>query len=161
MSSVVEYLESLPIEFICDENAKISDYDDLAVYERDEEIFKTVHNLLMDEFPNAPFSICLPYCELIKLDKPFSNEKVVVIHDDRASHTNYYYKDVPLSDINQFRDYLVIKQKNNKCITLRDVLHEMIQSPHYNHSIISKDPHCFLEAFFQTSPIQYNPFFGS
>lgn len=115
----------------------------------------------LDEiFPNCPFSIsCID--DIMELDEVFTKEKIIIIKDDRASHWNYYYSNIDKNELSQYVNYLVVKQKNNKPITLRQVLTEMSNSLHYNDDIISGDFHNFLEGFNKTTDIQYVASFGS
>jgi len=115
----------------------------------------------LDEiFPNCPFSIsCID--DIMELDEVFTKEKTIIIKDNRASQWNYYYSNIDKNELSQYVNYLVVKQKNNKPITLRQVLTEMSNSVHYNDDIISEDFHNFLEGFDKTTDIQYVAYFGS
>jgi len=115
----------------------------------------------LDEiFPNCPFSIsCID--DIMELDEVFTKEKTIIIKDNRASQWNYYYSNIDKNELSQYVNYLVVKQKNNKPITLRQVLTEMSNSVHYNDDIISEDFHNFLEGFDKTTDIQYVACFGS
>lgn len=115
----------------------------------------------LDEiFPNCPFSIsCID--DIMELDEVFTKEKIIIIKDDRASQWNYYYSNIDKNELSHYVNYLVVKQKNNKPITLRQVLTEMSNSLHYNDDIISGDFHNFLEGFNKTTDIQYVASFGS
>jgi len=115
----------------------------------------------LDEiFPNCPFSIsCID--DIMELDEVFTKEKTIIIKDNRASQWNYYYSNIDKNELSQYVNYLVVKQKNNKPITLRQVLTEMSNSVHYNDDIISEDFHNFLEGFDKTTDIQYVASFGS
>jgi hypothetical protein len=115
----------------------------------------------LDEiFPNCPFCIsCID--DIMELDEVFTKEKTIIIKDNRASQWNYYYSNIDKNELSQYVNYLVVKQKNNKPITLRQVLTEMSNSVHYNDDIISEDFHNFLEGFDKTTDIQYVASFGS
>ena len=115
----------------------------------------------LDEiFPNGPFCIsCID--DIMELDEVFTKEKTIIIKDNRASQWNYYYSNIDKNELSQYVNYLVVKQKNNKPIKLRQVLTEMSNSSHYNDTIISGDFHNFLEGFDKTTDIQYVASFGS
>ena len=115
----------------------------------------------LDEiFPSCPFCIsCID--DIMELDEIFTKEKTIIIKDNRASQWNYYYSNIDKNELSQYVNYLVVKQKNNKPIKLRQVLTEMSNSLHYNDTIISGDFHNFLEGFDKTTDIQYVASFGS
>ena len=111
-------------------------------------------------FPNCPFSIsCIN--DIKQLDETFTEKKDIIIKDDRANEFNYYYSNLPKNELPKYVDYLVIKQKNDTPITLRQVLTEMSDSLHYNNDIVKGDDHIFLEGFDKTTDIEYSAFFGS
>ena len=133
-------------------NCPISDFD--------EEKYEKLTNDLDEIFPNCPFNIsCIE--DIKELDETFTEEKTIIIKDDRASETNYYYSEFNKNQLVQYVDYLVIKQKDNKPITLRQILTEMSNSPHYNDEVVIGDDHRFLEFFEQNTDIEYTMFFGS
>ena len=53
-------------------------------------------------YPTSPFNICLPEHFLNYLDKPFTNEKIIIIEDSRIDN-----------------GYTIIKSIYNKPITLK------------------------------------------
>jgi hypothetical protein len=111
-------------------------------------------------FPNCPFSIsCIN--DIKQLDETFTEKKDIIIKDDRANEFNYYYSNLNKNELAQYTNYLVIKQKNDVPITLRQILTEMSHSTHYNNSIIMKDDHRFLEGFDKMTDIEYISCFGS
>ena len=126
----------------------------------DELKYNKLYKDLDEIFPNCPFSIsCID--DIMELDEVFTKEKTIIIKDNRASQWNYYYSNIDKNELSQYVNYLVVKQKNNKPITLRQVLTEMSNSVHYNDDIISEDFHNFLEGFDKTTDIQYVAYFGS
>ena len=126
----------------------------------DELKYNKLYKDLDEIFPNCPFSIsCID--DIMELDEVFTKEKTIIIKDNRASQWNYYYSNIDKNELSQYVNYLVVKQKNNKPITLRQVLTEMSNSVHYNDDIISEDFHNFLEGFDKTTDIQYVACFGS
>ena len=130
----------------------------------DEDFDEIKHTKLLEElddiFPNCPFSIvCIN--DIKQLDETFTEKKDIIIKDDRANEFNYYYSNLPKNELPQYVDYLVIKQKNDTPITLRQVLTGMSDSLHYNNDIVKGDDHIFLEGFDKTTDIEYSAFFGS
>ena len=126
----------------------------------DEKKHNEINEQLDSIFPNCPFVIsCID--DINELDNPFTNEKNIIIKDNRASDSNYYYSNLSKNELSQYVDYLVITQKNNKPITLRQIITEMSNSPHYNEDIITGDFHCFLDGFDKTTDIEYPASFGS
>jgi len=133
-------------------NCPVSDFDE----EKYEKLCKDLDEI----FPNCPFTIsCIE--DIKELDETFTEEKTIIIKDDRASETNYYYSEFNKNQLAQYVDYLVIKQKDDKPITLRQILTEMSNSPHYNDEVVIGDDHRFLEFFEQNTDIEYTMFFGS
>ena len=55
-------------------------------------------DLIKNEFPSCPFTISLDADLLIKLDEPFTDEKVIFVKDDRATDDNYYWDGISQSD---------------------------------------------------------------
>ena len=127
---------------------------------KDDETLEKLWNDLDNIFPDCPFNIaCIE--DINELDKIFSEEKTIIIKDDRANIYNYYYSNLDKNDLPKYNDYLVVKQKDDKPITLRQVLTEMYKSSHYNNEIISQDDHRFLEKFEKKTDIEYTIFWGS
>jgi hypothetical protein len=122
--------------------------------------FEKLYKELNDIFPNSPFSICC-INNIKELDKVFTRKKTIIIKDDRASKSNYYYSNLNNNELGKYIDYLVVKQKENNPITLRQIITEMSNSSHYNNNIIMGDFHIFLEGFKKTTDIQYVANFGS
>lgn len=130
----------------------------------EEDFDETKYTKLLEEldsiFPNCPFSIeCIN--QIAELDEIFTEKKDIIIKDDRANEYNYYYSNVNKNELAQYVDYLVIKEKNDTPITLRQILTEMSNSPHYNSDIIIGDDHRFLERFYKKTDIEYHTSFGS
>ena len=128
------------------------DFDEIKY----EKLCKDLDNI----FSNAPFSIsCID--DIKQLDETFTEKKDIIIKDGRINKSNYYYSNLNKNELAQYTDYLVIKQKNDVPITLRQILTEMSNSTHYNNSIIMKDDHRFLEGFDKMTDIEYISCFGS
>jgi hypothetical protein len=120
-------------------------------------------HLLEAEFPNSPFVISFSVDDLKKLDEPFTNLDRICIVDDRISQYNYYYSDVCPSVLNTLSSNLIIKSVDNKPITLRQIINEMILDEHYNSDVVRGDDHCFLESLDvrEDSDDIFYTFFGS
>ena len=72
---------------------------------------------LQIDFPNAPFIIaCID--SLAELDDTFSEEQVIIIHDNRADRSNYHYDDVPADQLNKYNNYTRVFAVDGKPITL-------------------------------------------
>tara|TARA_B110000285_G_C14763357_1_gene440571 strand:- start:88 stop:486 length:399 start_codon:yes stop_codon:yes gene_type:complete len=128
--------------------------------EFDETKYDKLHKELDIIFPNAPFAICC-IDDIKELDEVFTKNKNIIIKDDRANESNYYYSNLNKNELAQYVDYLVIKQKDDVPITLRQILTEMSNSLHYNKSIIMEDFHRFLEGFDKMTDVEYLASFGS
>lgn len=114
------------------------------------------------QFQGYPFTIsCIKHIE--ELDEVFTLEPVIFIHDDRANKFNYYYQDMSDEERNVYNHFLKVERIDNKPITLRQVLDEMSNEPHYYDEVVIGDPHCFLELFelSKHSNIQYSMYWGS
>ena len=128
--------------------------------EFDETKYNKLHKDLDTIFPNVPFSIsCIN--DIKELDEVFTKDKDIIIKDNRANESNYYYSNLNKNELAQYVDYLIIKQKDDVPITLRQILTEMSNSLHYNKSIIVEDFHQFLEGFEKTTDVEYIACFGS
>ena len=67
--------------------------DDSADYE------DCLEEYLQNEFPDAPFIIaCID--SLAEFHDTFSEEQVIIIHDNRADRSNYHYDDLPADQLN-------------------------------------------------------------
>ena len=85
---------------------------------------------LDEAFPNSPFIVsCVD--EISELDHFFDEEEIRVI-DDRN-----------MRNIHE----TVVRQKNNKPITLRQVIKVMLNDEHYHKDTVKNDPHRFLDGF--------------
>jgi len=141
----------------------------LKTYSGNDEIdkdfyFETMYELTDKEFPNCPFSISLPTEELIKLDKPFTDQKTIVIRDDRACSPFKYIgfsEGDPRREL--FSSYTIVTQRNGQPITLRQVLKKMITTPEYHKMCDAGVNHRFLESIYEkkTTSIQYGLGWGS
>ena len=120
-------------------------------------------HLLEAEFPNSPFVICFSADVLKKLDEPFTNLDRICIVDDRISQYNYYYSGVCPSVLNSLSSNLIVKSIDNKPITLRQIINEMILDEHYNSDVVCRDDHRFLESLDvrEDSDDIFYTFFGS
>ena len=113
----------------------------------DEEDYEKLTEELNLQFPDTPFCVNLftKFKDICELDEPFTSEPLIFICDDRIHKYNYYYSEWPEEKINELYDYLLIKSESiEKPITLRQILNEMIKSPHYNDECIRGDDHHFL-----------------
>ena len=113
----------------------------------DEEDCDKLYKELNLQFPDAPFCVDLftKFKDICELDEPFTSEPLIFICDDRIHKYNYYYSNCTEEEINELYDYLLIKSESiEKPITLRQILNEMIKSPHYNDECIRGDDHHFL-----------------
>jgi hypothetical protein len=93
----------------------------------------------------------------------FSEESVIFIYDDRANSNNFYYSGLSDNELAQFKNYTMVRAKNDEPITYRQVIQAIIDDPHYRNDIVASDNHRFLEGFDKSnnSDIQFSPFFGS
>ena len=119
------------------------------------------HELLEKEFPDIPFSICLPDDELVKLDEPFTDEPVIFIRDRRASEHSYMWHEVPEEIRNKYNSNIKIEKMGGNPITLRQIINEMAITDEYSKMEEAMDDHRFLEGFDRSTPIQYFASFGS
>ena len=116
----------------------------------DEEDYDKLYKELNLQFPDAPFCVNLftKFKDICELDEPFTSEPLIFICDDRIHKYNYYYSEWPEEKINELYDYLLIKSESiEKPITLRQILNEMIKSPHYNNKCVREDDHHNLVGF--------------
>ena len=127
------------------EQEQEQEVEEMTEQEAEEEI-----ELINSIFPDPPFCICIPSCEL---DDIVSTEKLIIIKNTFGCYccqnkiNNHYIE--------------VKKNPNSEGITNRDMIHAMIN--YYN--TVQKDfnwcNHCFLEFFTQISTIEFNAAFGS
>jgi hypothetical protein len=117
----------------------------------DEEDYEKLTEELNLQFPDAPFTIDFFFKnvnDLCELDEPFTSEPFIFICDGRIHKYNYYYSNCTEKEINELYDYLLIKSESiEKPITLRQILNEMIKSPHYNNKCVREDDHHNLVGF--------------
>ena len=117
----------------------------------DEEDYEKLTEELNLQFPDTPFTVDFFFKnvnDLCELDEPFTSEPFIFICDDRIHKYNYYYSEWPEEKINELYDYLLIKSESiEKPITLRQILNEMIKSPHYNNKCVREDDHHNLVGF--------------
>ena len=116
------------------------------------------------EFPRTPFSIsCIN--DIHELDDEFSSENVVIIVDDRAKYWYCFGRQGfdEDRDISKYINYTVVRRVNEEPITMRQVIHAMIEDKHYWNQEVLKDTHHFLEGFDkrERSNIEYVASWGS
>jgi len=109
-------------------------------------------------FPNCPFIISLSQIEMQNMDKPFTNENYIILHDDRKY--SYSFDNLPNEDRFKLSNDLKIYRKNGNPITLKRILEEMSSSPFYNSELIMQDNRKVLEDFDKKSNIIYEPYFS-
>ena len=113
-------------------------------------------------FPNCPFSVeCID--EIEELDITFTEERVIIIKDDRSMFWKYWNDDITEQEAVGHINYTVVKAPYNGNITLRTIIQTMINDKHYhNEVVIENGPH-ILEDFDKSnnSDIEYTCFFGS
>ena len=116
----------------------MGDFEDEEFYEM---LLEEVDNL----YPDAPFSIaCLD--TLADLDDIVSDQPVIIIHDDRATRSKYYYGDFPDEDLAGFNNYTRVYSKHG-AIRVRDILDALVADPHFHKEPVVFDPHNSLEGF--------------
>ena len=126
---------------------------------------KTFEQLTADlelAFPNCPFSIeCID--EIEELDITFTEERVIIIKDDRSMFWKYWNDDITEQEAVGHINYTVVKAPYNGNITLRTIIQTMINDKHYHNDLVLQDSHQFLEGFDKSSnsDIEYTCFFGS
>ena len=114
------------------------------------------------EFPDCPFDIsCIDNIE--ELDETFTEERVIIIKDDRANHWKFWFDNITEQEAVGHINYTVVKAPYNGNITLRTIIQTMINDKHYhNEVVIENGPH-ILEEFDKpnNSDIEYTCFWGS
>jgi len=113
-------------------------------------------------FPNCPFAIsCINNIE--ELDITFTKERVIIIKDDRSKYWKYWNEDITEQEAAEHINYTVVKASYNGNITVRTIIHAMINDKHYHNDLVLQDSHHFLESFTKSSKsdIEYTCFFGS
>ena len=120
---------------------------------------KTFEQLTADlelAFPNCPFGIeCID--EIEELDITFTEERVIIIKDDRSKYWKYWNDDITEQEAVGHINYTVVKAPYNGNITLRTIIQTMINDKHYhNEVVIENGPH-ILEDFDKSnnSDIEY------
>jgi hypothetical protein len=107
--------------------------------ERCSNYYETMFGLIEEEFPNSPFDVSLSRNDLLRLDKPFTNENYIIIIDKRT------------------QSHVKVEQLDNNPITLRQILHQLISTPSYDRHT----DHHFLEYFRKNDNVHYTACFGS
>ena len=150
------------LAYFCNQYAYLDDETNELDGEEHEKVYDKYYELLNVEFPNSSFDISLGFNELKKLDEPFTDLKKIYIMDGRISNNNYYYSDTHPDTIKSLATKLIVRQKDYKPITLRQILNTMIKHRHYRNKSVCEDPHRFLEMFKKTNdPSIFDTFFGS
>ena len=151
MSKLLSFLKNTPSP---QHEIDVNDVNDIS-----DDFYYKMNQLIEEEFPNSPFSVALDSEDLLKLDDAFTSEKSIFIKDDRASCPVFGF---PNNDTrkNGLTSHTLVKQVDDKPITLRQILNTIINVQEYKDMVKYTD-HNFLEGFSKTTDIQYNTFFGS
>lgn len=110
--------------------------------EFNEDEYELECKLIEEEFPNAKFTICIPYNEL---DDVITSKNEIIIKCD--------YKCFCYDEIQRPNDFYIVK---GECITNRTCIKKLIEegfNPECNHH--------FLEGFQQTTDVQFVAMMGS
>ena len=100
------------------------------------------------EFPDCPFNHDFNNSD--KLDTKFTDEVFILIYDDRLTYIDSNFYKMTELEKNTSRHYTFVQAKNNKPITLRQILNRMIKDTHYSSRKIQKlFSHYYLEKFEQ------------
>ena len=102
-----------------------------------------------DEFPDCPFNFdCFNDANM--LDYKFTDEVYILIYDDRLTYIDSDFHKMTELEKNTSRHYTFVQAKNNKPITVRQILNKMIKDTHYSSRKIQKlFSHYYLEKFEQ------------
>ena len=130
--------------------------------EYSEEYYEELFKKTDDEFPDCDFNISIfnKLEDFDELDKSFTEEKTILIKDDRTS-ASYFFSDLTKDEKSKYIHYTTVKQINNKPITLRQILNAMCNDEHYKMMREIQCPHNFLEGFDKTNNLVYEAGFGS
>lgn len=130
-----------------------------------EDEWAKIYNQQQIDFPNFPLDISLEYKTLEEyteaMDKKFTDNKTIIVKDDRASENSYYWSTVPKNELAQYINYTIINMVDNTPITLRQIFTEMMNDPHYSLDVISLQDHRFIEKINWDTDIQISFWFGS
>ena len=117
------------------------------------------------DFPNLPLDISLDYKNVDEytaaMDEPFTDEKTIIVKDDRASEYSYYWSNTPKNELAQYINYTVVNMVDDKPITLRQIFNEISKDPHYSRDVICRQDHRFIEGIQWDTDIQISFGFGS
>jgi len=117
------------------------------------------------DFPNLPITISLPYNTLEEyiqdMDRPFTDQKTIIVKDDRAALRMFEWELVPENEIPQYVNYTVINQIEHRPITLRQIFTEISRDPHYHRARVISQNHRFLEDIYWNTDIQITFGYGS
>jgi hypothetical protein len=117
------------------------------------------------DFPNLPITISLPYNTLEEyiqdMDRPFTDQKTIIVKDDRAALRMFEWELVPENEIPQYVNYTVINQIEHRPITLRQIFTEISRDPHYHRARVISQNHRFLEDIYWSTDIQITFVYGS
>jgi hypothetical protein len=134
-------------------------------WDEEEEEWNKIHEQQDIDFPYFPLIISLGYMTLDEykktIDEPFTDEKTIIVKDDRANEHSHYWKDCPKNDLAYFINYTVVKMVDDKPITLRQIFNEISEDPHYSTDLIMGQDHRFLEEIIWDTDIQISFKFGS
>ena len=127
-------------------------------------VFRTFHEILEAElkqqFPNCPFNIDC-FDDLLMLDYPFTDETFILIYDDRLNALKSNYDTMTEVQKNTLRHYTMIKAKENKPITTRQILNAMIKDGHYSSETIQEQfGHYHLEKLDRKSKMLFEVCWG-
>ena len=98
-----------------------------------------------------------------ELDKKFTDERVIIIKDDRAKCWSWWFEDLTEEQSMKHVNYTVVKAPYSGHITLRTVIQAMLNDEHYSDFCTLRDSHRFLEGFDKstTSNIEYSCYVGN
>lgn len=117
------------------------------------------------DFPNLPITISLPHNTLEEyiqdMDRPFTDQKTIIVKDDRAALRMFEWELVPENEIPQYVNYTVINQIEHRPITLRQIFTEISRDPHYHRARVISQNHRFLEDIYWSTDIQITFVYGS
>jgi hypothetical protein len=117
------------------------------------------------DFPNLPITLSLPYDTLEEyiedMDRPFTDQKTIIVKDDRAVLRMFEWELIPENEIQQYVNYTVINKIEDRPITLRQIFTEMSRDPHYHRARVISQNHRFLEDIYWSTDIEITFGYGS
>tara|TARA_R110001632_G_scaffold186503_1_gene306875 strand:+ start:190 stop:618 length:429 start_codon:yes stop_codon:yes gene_type:complete len=127
--------------------------------------WEELHNQIDIDFPNAYFDICLGLNNIEeynkKMDEKFTDEKTIIVKDDRANTSSYHWSEWPENELAEFINYTCVTAVDDKPITLRQVFKTMEADPHYERGGVCCQDHRFIEFIKWDTPIQISFCWGS